>query len=572
MADFYSQFEPPPQAPTQPADAAPATSDFYGPVDTPAASPSVYWETAKEVGQTAQDALRAATNVFGVGDRFAAYMKSRTGIENLSDLYTPRTLSDVVTGKGASQTYDEALQDQLVKSQQARERSPTASVLGDLGGGAVATALTGPLGADALAAKVTSAVAPKVAAVVGPKVAGYVAPVVGRAVGYGTEGAGLGAVQGASQTYSGNLPDYVKNAVMGSAFGGATGAVLGPLLGGARPPVSKARVPTQDDLFAAKNAGYDALNQNGANYTPAGVAQHADAIESYLRGERFSPTNSQVSFNALDELRDPARLPLAPNGQIDPAAIDFVRKGLQHVPRDTPDEASSEIVKRGLDHFIAQPPAGSVVRGTEQQASQASWLADWARGNYGGLKRLEAYNNLVDNARTGAGAQNSGLNIENKLRQGVASFVRKDVNSNSGASRAGFNPDEIDTLRKFATGEEAPGGANLLRAAGNVLAGGAGTALPVISAIGSQAATSLGVDPKKSWGTGAATAALGLTLRAMANRRAVGRMAEINDMIASRNPLYQQRAAVSGMTAGSNPAGITRNAIVNAIVRQQTAE
>ena len=44
------------------------------------------------------------------------------------------------------------------------------------------------------------------------------------------EGAGFGAAQGAGQTYSGNYPDYVKNAIIGGGLGfggGAAGEIIG---------------------------------------------------------------------------------------------------------------------------------------------------------------------------------------------------------------------------------------------------------------------------------------------------------------------------------------------------------
>jgi hypothetical protein len=44
------------------------------------------------------------------------------------------------------------------------------------------------------------------------------------------EGGAFGAAQGAGQTYSGNLPDYVKNAIIGGGFGAAGGAA-GELVG-----------------------------------------------------------------------------------------------------------------------------------------------------------------------------------------------------------------------------------------------------------------------------------------------------------------------------------------------------
>src|SRR6187402_1954162 len=121
--------------------------------DDPRAAPGpaerTWWDTAKDVGQTADDAVRAAANAmtFGMADRLAG-----------------------LTGGGTDA--------QVKLSEAARKRSPIASIAGDVGG---AVALPG-IGGRQLAARMGG---------------GWGA----RALGYGGEGMVLGAAGGAGNTY-----------------------------------------------------------------------------------------------------------------------------------------------------------------------------------------------------------------------------------------------------------------------------------------------------------------------------------------------------------------------------------
>src|SRR5262245_60577946 len=150
-----------------------AASDWVGASDEPAAAPppKTWGDTAWGAVQTADDAVRAAANAltFGMADRFAGYMG----------------------GEGTDA--------EVKKSEAARERSPVASVVGDVGG----SLLIPGFGAEALAARATP----------------YVGNLAARAGAYGLTGAATGAAQGAGNTYTGNLPDYVQNALVGGAFG-----------------------------------------------------------------------------------------------------------------------------------------------------------------------------------------------------------------------------------------------------------------------------------------------------------------------------------------------------------------
>ena len=489
---------------------------------SPPADGGSWWDTAKNVGQTADVAVRAAANAvtFGMADRFAGYMG----------------------GQGTDA--------EVAKSAAARERSPYVSIAGDVGG---ALAVPG-FGAEALAARMGG-------------------NALARAGAYGVTGAATGAAQGAGNTYSGELPDYIKNAVLGSALGGTLGAAGGAVFGRG-PAVSRAETPTAPQLFAEKQGNYADLARSSAAYEPQALAQHANDLEARLFNDRFHPRDSPRTWQALEEMRGapaPGQLGVGTNAIVDPANIDFIRKGINKIPfgeAAATDRASGRIVKNALDDFLVNPPAGAVLPGTERAAADAANVAERARGNYAGLKRVNKMEDFIANAENQAGATYSGLNLQNELRKQVKPFIRLKDGTSQAAQR-GFNPDEVTALTQYVRGSNP---ANVLRWAGNTLGGGGGIAGPIAGGVAAGAAGKyFKDDPEMGTAIGVGVPATGLLLRAIGNRRANADLQNIRNMIAQRTPLYQERAAVAGMGPGPGTpvaAKGTRDALALELMKQ----
>jgi hypothetical protein len=494
-------------------------------ISAPEPGSGTWADTAKGAFQTVDDAVRAAANAvtFGMADRFAGYMGGE--------------------GTDAEQA----------KSNVARARSPVASIVGDVGG---AVALPG-FGAEALAARTA------------PRLGGLGS----RIFGYGTTGAATGAAQGAGNTYTGELPDYIKNAGLGLAMGGILGGVGGAAFGRG-PAVSRAETPTAPQLWAEKNVNYGDLARSQAAYEPQALAQHADDLEARLLNERFHWRDSPRTWQALEEMRGapaPGQLGTGTNAIVDPANIDFIRKGINKIPfgeASATDRASGRIVKNALDDFLVNPPPGAVLPGTERAAADAAALAERARGNYAGLKRVNKMEDFIANAENQAGATHSGLNLQNELRKQVKPFVRLKDGTTQAAQR-GFNPDEITALTNYVRGTNP---ANVLRWAGNTLGGGGGIAGPIAGGVAVGAAGKyFKDDPEMGAALGVGVPATGLLLRAIGNRRANTDLQQLRNMIAQRTPLYQERTAMAGMRPGPGSpfaATSTRNAVALELMKQ----
>jgi len=476
-------------------------ADDWKPVEESSNSGGSWLDTAKNVAQTADDAVRAAANAatFGMADRFAGYMSG-----------------------GGTDT-------EVAKSQAARERSPYASITGDVAG---SVALPG-FGAANLAARGGGTLA-------------------ARAGAYGLTGAAVGAAQGAGNTYTGELPDYVKNAAIGGALGGTLGAAGGALFGRG-PAMPRAEAPTAEQLHDAAQASYGALARSRAAYEPSAFQRAADDVERALYAERYHPRDSRGTWRAIEEMRaggNPGQLNTGANAIIDPAAIEWVRKGINKIPQTearSTDRASGEVVKRALDDFIINPLPGAVLPGAAnaREAARATERALEARGNWAAHKRTEALDDLVTNAQNTTGATHSGLNLQNELRKGVRSFIRQ-KGGESPASKAGFNDPEVAAL----TGYTRPtGGTNMLRMASNALGGGGGIGAPIAGLAygtgGGYAGQYFKDEPGVGAAIGAAAPLLGMGLRGVGNRRADREIADLRDMIARRSPMFDYRQTMN---------------------------
>ena len=474
---------------------------------------------------TANDFGRAVTNAatFGMGNRIKGYL-SGTGTDEQARL-----------------------------SEVARARSPYASIAGDVYG---SMAIPG-FGAEALAARMGSGLA-------------------ARAGAYGLTGAATGAAQGAGNTYSGNLPDYLQNAAIGGAIGGALGSAGGAAFG-AQPRVSAAEVPTQAELYAAKNAGYGALANSGARYESEALAQHADQIERDLLQRRFNWRDSPGTWRGIEEARGqpaPGQLNTGYGAPRDPGNIDFIVQGLNQIPkteRTLKDRESARFVKNALNDFVENPPPGAVLPGTEREAAQASTLARNARGDYGAYKRSQALNELISNAQNTAGATHSGLNLQNELRKGVRTFAKEKAGE-SPASKAGFIPDETAALRDYARGTNLT---NLMRYGSNALGGGGGIGAPIAAAAygtgGGIAGQYFKDDPGTAGAVGLMAPVIGTGLRMLGNRRANNEIQAMRELIAQRSPLYDYRTSMAGTVPGAGSptaAKSVRDAVALQLMKQ----
>jgi hypothetical protein len=449
---------------------------------------------------------------------------------------------------GAAPSYTQGVNTEVARSTAARERSPYASITGDVLG---SLAIPGFGGA---------------------KLAGYLGSKLGgRVLGYGAEGAGIGAAQGAGNTYTGNISDYLTNA----GWGGGLGSILGGAFGGAfgaRPAKSTAVTPALPEISRGTDIAYDALRANPTPYDASLFRQAGTDLKQNLFSQGYVPEYSPGSFAAVKRMDATASIP---DAVVTPTNIDLIRKGINRIPRTeeaATDRSSGQVVKKALDDFLANPPPGAVRPGFEADAAVAAQQANVAHGMAAGEFRAQKMADIMQAADNATAAANSGLNKENIIRQSIKNFVNP---LTGGKQRlAGYPPEAQQALQDVIHRGAL---ANVGRYAGNILSGGGGAGAGIAGAayglLGGVGGQYLKDSPLTYGAAGFGVPLVGLGLRSLSNRSAANTIRAADEIIRQGNPLYQARAGVAPM-AVPNPRSdaaqeAARNALTAALVSRQ---
>jgi hypothetical protein len=475
-------------------------------------------EVAKGHLLTADDAVRAFANsvTAGFADRAAGAANRATGLTAASD-------------------YSAAVNEEVARSDAARERSPIASVAGDVAGSIALSRILPGFGSGTKAQL--------------------------------GSGALFGGLQGAGNVYTGNTEDYVKGGGLGAVFGLAGGA--GQSLFKARPQVPAIPAPTGEQHKAIADRGYELLRQSPATYDARFLAQEADRLEQELYKTGHHPVYSPKTWAMLDWMRQGAG---QQGGVITPGNIDTIRQGISKIPKTADkDLESGMIVRDALDKFLTNPPAGAVRPGTEAAAAQAAKIAEFARGSWAAYKRDKTLGNMEEAAQMGASGTHSGLNYGNLLRQDVKHLL----NPKYPWRARGFSPEEKDALAAVNAGGPA---VNAARYVGNYLGGGGG--LAALAATGTALGSANvygGGDPTLSSIGAVAAPAAGLALRLGTNRATANAFRAAQEQSSRRSPLYQSQVQAAGNPMVPSPKGVltdegraaARNALALELLRQQ---
>lgn len=292
----------------------------------------------------------------------------------------------------------------------------------------------------------------------------------------------------------------------------------------------KARVeaPSAHALRAAAEEGYENLRSLDARYTSKSISDMAATLEQSLFDKGINDKVAKNTIATLRELQNPASDSFATSTN-----VETIRRAFGKIGEDfsnPTDQGAGKFARGAVDDFLASPPPGSVVPGTEEAAAEAGRIAANARGNFASSKRSGRLAALTESAEDRAGASNSGHNIGNSIRQRAATIV------GSPKLSSGFSKDELAALRSVARGT-AP--QNLTRHIGNLLGGGGGLGqafTAIASGTGAAAATGnpyaalFGIVPP-ALGAGAKSASNAMTKKALAAVDKATRM---------RSPLYEQ--------------------------------
>jgi hypothetical protein len=303
-------------------------------------------------------------------------------------------------------------------------------------------------------------------------------------------------------------------------------------------------VPTTEELAAAGKADITAARNSGLEVTSDSLANWSRQAQQDLFEKGIHPVDAPATYAKLKELE------AAPAGSFVTASnLQSLRESLGHTAQNfNPNAAKDQLAASrsigGLDKFLPSIDSESVVAGAPAATAQ---LFERGRGNYAAAMRSNDITGVLDRANTGiveraearAQAANSGRNLDNTLRQKIASLLEKPKEV------SGLSDAEIAALNESMGGSRAR---NTARYIGNVLGGGGGFGQAFTGSLGAGVGAMFGGAPGAVIGAGVPIAA-GAGAKSIANMLAKRSVKSVDELLRKRSPLYQERLAASPMEA-----------------------
>lgn len=346
-------------------------------------------------------------------------------------------------------------------------------------------------------------------------------------------------VDGKPARYDANLnPDPAINRAADFAMTFGADIAPGELAPGT---ITKSQgAPSATQLKQAGGAGYDAFRASDLQIPQADAAQLAEGMKGLITSEKgIIAESAPQTFATIEKLvANPS------TGDLTAPAIMAARMGLSGLSAagGTEGEAARTAL-RAFDTFFDKASEKGSVAGTftPEQASAIDTLRT-ANANYGAAQRSNDITGEFNRGNTGfveradarAHATHSGQNVDNAIRQRVASFLQNDKNL------AGFSPDEIAALNNVVEGSRTQ---NALRRGGNLLGGGQGMHGGMLGTVGAVLGGGLG--GAEGAGVGAAIPLVGGALaKTLENALARRSLNPVDEMVRSRSPLAEAMAGI----------------------------
>lgn len=328
----------------------------------------------------------------------------------------------------------------------------------------------------------------------------------------------------------------------------------------------KVPVPTTEQLASAGSADINAARQSGLQIAAPAVSDFSQSMQQQLFDKGIHPVDAPNTYTKLRELEN------APPGSYATAAnLQSLRESLGHTaqnfnPAAAKDQLAASRAISGLDSFLPQVDPQSVLAGSPSATSD---LLQRGRGNYAAAMRSNDLTGALDRANTGileraesrAQAANSGRNLDNTIRQKVASLLEKPKEV------SGFSDPEIAALNDVIQGS---GTRNFARYLGNFMGGGGGMGQAVSGSIGAGVGAVVG-GPTGAVVGAATPLAVGSAAKSVANALAKRSLSKTDELVRMRSPLYQEAVNSTPMVADglSQKEAIARLLMLQAAAQRQ---
>jgi hypothetical protein len=309
----------------------------------------------------------------------------------------------------------------------------------------------------------------------------------------------------------------------GSAALSAGERVIPGALKNLRP--TKPAVPSAEALKEAGAAGFERARNMGVDYSADAIKAMGGNIQRSLEEDGILAELSPKTFAIVSKLQSP------PEGAVGTVqGLIAARRALQNAAGDftnkTEQAAANRAIKE-LDKFLLGDNASSVLAGP---AAAAGREISEARGNYAASLRSEKITGAAEKAERNAAVANSGLNVDNQVRQRVRDLLQRPKEAR------GFSAEELTLMEEVARGNFAT---NTARKVGNALGGGGGLGATFTGTLGAAGGAMTG-EPTAAVLGAAALPALGYGSRQLASNMTLKRLEQLDKTIRMRSPLYRQ--------------------------------
>lgn len=293
----------------------------------------------------------------------------------------------------------------------------------------------------------------------------------------------------------------------------------------------KAPVPTVDELKTASRANYNSLDVANLEVRPQAVADLSAKMENDLVKRGYRPKQAGGTFDEIRSLIPPQGAQSVNAMDLHSArkALGVYARELDAVGKPTAEAAAATIAKGHLNDFLPNIKQADVVSGNAQLAAELMKEADQ---NWGAAKRGEKVDLQLTRADRQAAKSGSGSNIENAMRQKIASMLDNPSRS------VGFSDPEKAAMEEIVRGSVPR---NVLRKAGKFgVDGGLSLLLHAGAAIPSGGAT-------------IPVAVAGTMARKIGEHLTANAGSKLSEAVRSRSPLARSNAGMSAVAQALTP-------------------
>jgi hypothetical protein len=311
------------------------------------------------------------------------------------------------------------------------------------------------------------------------------------------------------------------------------------------PDMSRATVPSWQELKQTGGAQHDAVRDMVVPYNPQHLPVLADKIEQRLIKDGVFPEDAKGIYETLNRMR---AVPSSTSGEtihFEPANLISLRKNIANkFEAEGENKHAVSVALKHIDDFIENPPASAVLGGpaAQQAARQAGELYTTARANSAAGFRGEELGKIDYASGLRTGSAGSGQNLGNTVRSQVTNAILN-------AKRLkGFTPEEIAKLEAIPEGTP---GRNVRRFVGNLMGGGGGPYSAVAGALAGGGAHMLGLGPELTSAAMVGTPIIGGYLKNSVGKSTAEALREVERETRMRSPLFREQVAGQDLVPGN---------------------